>query len=169
MRTTIQQATGLFVFMGFKERIKNMDEHKLALLVLCAVGIFVFLCLTPFFFFNNPGVPLGWLLGTAIEIFNFWSIIFSSSMILATAEGKKVKGVAFSTIFVFLRLALWAGGLALGGLCTYKWNNNWLNVWSVFAAYVPMTIAVAITFLSHGKAKVDATFNPKKEEEEKHE
>ena len=150
--------------MGLKEKIKGMDTHLLALLVLVAVGVIVFLCLIPFFFFDNPGVPLGWLLGTAIEVFNYWSIVFFSGALLSSTQGKKARGAIFSTIFVFLRFALWIGGLALGALCTFTWQNNWCNVWSVFAAYVPMTIAVALTFIGRDRSKTQPA-----EKEESHE
>ncbi|MCR5490848.1 MAG: hypothetical protein K6F32_01825 [Bacilli bacterium] len=155
--------------MKLMERIGKMDEHRLVILILSLIGLFVFLCLTPFFFFNNPGVPLGWLLGTAIEVFNYWTIILSSGAILSPYSSKKTRGVAFVILFVFLRLAFWVGGLVLGALCTYTWQNNYLNIWSVFAGYVPMTVAVAIAFMGRGKKKIDDLANaPQKQEGESH-
>lgn len=139
----------------------NLSEKGKNLFLLIAITVVVFLALCPFFFFSNPGVPLGWLVGSAIEVACFFLLYLGTSVLVE--HPTKMSAGGFSVLFFFLRMALFAGGLVIAGFCTFKWKNNWLNIWSVAAAYLPLTGVMALNFFRANKVSQPL---PKKENKE---
>ena len=139
--------------MKLKERLSALDDSHLSLVLLSAVAIVVFVLSVPLFFLGFPGIPLGWLLGSGIEILNYWTMIRGAKIILTPENAKPVRGAVFMIITTLMRVALWVGGLALAGFYTFRLESNWLNFWSTFAGYVPMTIVVVVSMIRKNKKK----------------
>ena len=93
-------------------------------------------------FLGNPGVPLGWLLGIAVAIFTYWSIVVTSSALLKPGEQKAGKMV-LSVVFVVLRFLLLVAAVVVAALLTYIYEWPYLNVWGVIGGYLPLPLASA--------------------------
>lgn len=132
----------------------KLSENGKNLFILIAIALLGLLVLAPFFFFQNAGLGFGWILGSGIEIFCYLSILWSSK-IISDVQAKHPGTIALAALFSILRIVLYAGGLFLGGLYTYKFHSNWLNLWTVFVAYLPMGFVLGINALI--KAKKDKT------------
>lgn len=144
------------------------DERKnfMILVIIALVGFAVF-CFG--FFMNNPGLPLGWLLGSVIELICYVTIVKGSSFILdGSGDSKRgLLGAAFGT----LRLVLYAAGLVVGGFCTYSWgtvSNGYCNIWTVFGAYLPVLFVVIFaTLLRNKKSEPENNASNENKEEKK--
>ncbi len=133
---------------------KNQDENRRNILLLTSLALIVFLCLVPFFFFSQPGVPLGWLLGSVIEIAAYASIAFGASVMFDQDNPNKTRGF-LSIAFGSVRLLVYGAGLVAGALLTFKYNEPviWLNFWTVFAGYMPMNIVLLVVSYRRVKRK----------------
>jgi len=125
----------------------KLSETGKNVFILVAITVIVFVLLSPFFLLGNVGIPLGWLLGSATEIVCYLTIVFGAGLLTSSVGKKSSVAAGLAVLFNSLRLVFYAGGLVLGGLCTYKWQNNLLNVWTVFAGYLPLLFVLAITAL----------------------
>ena len=139
--------------MKLKERLSKLDDSHLSLVLLSAVAVVVLILLVPMFFLGFPGIPLGWILGSGIEILNYSTMITGAKVILTPENAKPVRGAIFMILTTLLRVGLWVGGLALAGYYTFRLESNWLNFWSTFAGYVPMTVVVAVSMIRKNKKK----------------
>ena len=139
--------------MTLKERIKSFDESKLNLFLLSCIALGVFILTIPFFFLGFPGIPLGWLLGSAIEIFNYATIVLGAKLIISPQVDKPIKGAIYMIFTTLLRIAFWVGGLALAGYITFRLESQWLNFWATFAGYVPLTGVVVVSMILKNKKK----------------
>lgn len=117
--------------------------------MLCWIALLGFLATSVFFFLSNPGVPLGWLFGSAIEIVCYITIVKGTSFLLDPNKLNRKRGL-IAPLFMLLRLALYAGGLVLAAFATFRWgsmSSSYLNFWAVFAAYMPMVVLLLfVTF-----------------------
>lgn len=114
----------------------------------CAAAL---LCL-PFAFIELggskwPGISLGIVLGTLIEIVCYLLLLKGSSFVMSANK----KGLFGAVIFNILRMALYVGGLVLGAFCTFVWEGNWINIFSLAIAYLPSTILLIIGKLNEAK------------------
>ena len=139
--------------MKLKERLSKLDDSHLSLVLLSAVAVVVFVLMIPLFFFGFQGIPLGWLFGSGIEILNYFTMIKGAKIILTPENAKPIRGAIFMILTTLLRVVFWAGGLFLAGYYTFRLESNWLNFWSTFAGYVPMTVVVAISAIHKNKKK----------------
>jgi hypothetical protein len=131
----------------------KLSENGKNVFILVAIALLGLVVLAPFFFFQNVGLGFGWILGSGIEILCYLSILWGAK-IITDAQTKHPGTIALAALFSILRLALYAGGLVLGAYYTYKLKTNWLNVWTVFVAYLPLGFVLAITALiNNNKAK----------------
>lgn len=150
----------IFHIMGkFAKSYKTWKDGTKNLFLLAAIALIGFLALLFGFFIGNPGLPLGWLLGSAIEIFAYFTIDRGSSFLLSSDADPK-KG-ALGAFFGVFRMALYAAGLVLGGFATYRWGSmasSYCNVWTVFAGYLPMgVVLICITFFRSKKGEDPAS------------
>ena len=65
--------------MGLFKELKAEKITLIALGTVYLVGIASFAC---FFFLDNPGYPLGWILGGGLSIACYLSIVYGSNAIL---------------------------------------------------------------------------------------
>ena len=144
--------------MKFPEKFANWSETKRNVFVLSAFAVVVAILLLPFAFFGLPGLTVGWILGSIISIFAYTTIVFASHVILR--KDNDGKGIGLTVVFSFLRMVIYAAGLALGALVTFVWKNPWLNFWTVFAGYMPMPILVAIMHFYNMSKEAEARANP---------
>ena len=143
--------------------LKRSEEGK-NFFILAAIAVLGLLVFVFGFFIDQPGLPLGWLLGSVIELFGYVTIVKGASFLLGTGNSKKGYLMA---LFSALRLLLYASGLLLAALCTYYWKNNILNLWTVFGAYVPMAPVVLITQFAKIKKNAAKPAEPENKEETK--
>ena len=122
----------------------SASETKRNVFVLFCVAIVGFASLCLFFLLGNPGIPLGWLLGSLVGMLCYLSNVFGAKNLTGDAANPKGKGVAITVGLFFLRFALIIGALVLSAMCTFKWKNSMLSIWSVGAGYFPMVIVLAI-------------------------
>ena len=139
--------------MKFSEKFVNWEEWNRNAFVLSAFAVIVALALLPFALLGNPGLTVGWLLGSAISLFAYVTIVYASRTILRKdADGR---GMGLALLFSFLRMVLYAAGLAFAAIVTFLFKNPWLNFWTVFAGYMPMPILVAIMHFYNGKKETE--------------
>jgi hypothetical protein len=132
----------------------KLSETGKNVFILTTIAIIGFVLLTPFFLLGNAGLPLGWLLGSTIEVLCYLSIVFGSGLLTNTGGKKGAVAAGLAVLFYSLRLICYAGGLVLGGLCTFKWKNDLLSVWTVFAGYLPLLFVLAVSaFVKSKKEK----------------
>ncbi|MDO5330333.1 MAG: hypothetical protein Q4F15_02725 [Bacillota bacterium] len=131
--------------MSLAERYLNWSPTKKNVFYLSCLAIVVTLALTPFAFFSNPGVPFGFLVGSATSILAYLSIVWGANLLTYGGESTQKAAAGLSALFNIARMAVYCGVLAIAACCTFMWENNWLNFWSVFAAFFPMPIVLAIT------------------------
>ena len=145
--------------MKLSEKFVRWNEWQRNLFFLSAFALIVAVALLPFALLGQPGVPFGWLVGSAISLLAYLSIVYTSFAI--TNKDNDGKGMGLSVFFSFARMGLYAIGLVLGGLMTFVFKNAWLNFWTVFAGYMPMPILISIFhFVNMGKRKDDKVANP---------
>ena len=128
------------------ELYSSWSEEKRNLFILACVALVgCFVCI-PFIFLDNIGVLLGWLLGSAVNIFAYFSIYKVSEATLDPNASTK-RGY-FMALFAFMRLALYAGVLFLAAFATFRWGSmahGYCNIVSAALALMPTWIVVAIT------------------------
>lgn len=124
----------------------KLSETGQNLFILIAIALIGLVALSPFFFFSKVGLGLGWFLGSGIEILCYLSIVFAAK-VMGDTSGKHSGLIGLAVVFSFARLALYAGGLALSAFYTYKLKTDWLNMWTVFVAYLPLGFVLGIKAL----------------------
>ena len=142
------------------EKFSRLSSEKKTLVILLALSLGVFLCLSPLFFLSLYQYPLGWLLGSLIACVCYYSI-FKGNQYLLSLDGKKGAAAAAIGLY-FLRFALMAVGLILAAVCTFKkeWFGGFdaFNLWTVFAGYLLLFVFVP------AKAAIEAHIALKKED-----
>lgn len=146
-----------------KKPFSELDPVKRVSIILIAITVIVFAALLPFAFFDRPGYSFGWLLGNAISLIAYLSIVFGSKALLS-AGGAKGLSLGLTVFFSMIRFALYGTGLLFGALCTFYWGNPWLNFWTVFAGYTVMPIIVAANHFYELKKSSSEPIPAKKEE-----
>lgn len=136
----------------------NRDQRAFFWLALLAVV--VYLALMPLYFFGlDKGYqyPNGWLLGSAVELFAYFTLIKTTNAITKDPANRKMSLIVLGSL---LRPLLYVIVLAIGGICTFK--SEWLggfdmfSFWTSFAALLPMPLVVLIIhFISIKGPKTD--------------
>lgn len=132
-------------------------KNVFLLLIIALIG---FAATFVFFFLNNPGVPLGWLLGSLIEIAGYLSIVKGTSFLLDPNHLNRKRSL-LAPLFMILRVLVYGGGLVLAALSTFRWgsiSSCYLHLFSLVAAYLPVYVLLLFTTIYRLKKE------PKKEE-----
>jgi len=148
--------------MKLVEWYNKTSDTKKNLFLLGIVTLCGFAVTSIFFFLNNPGVPLGWLFGSIIELICYLSIVKGTAFMLDLNSLDRKKGY-LAPLFMFMRLALYAGGLILAAFATFRWgsmSSSYLNFFAVFAGYMPMVVLLLI--VTFGRLKKSAPVQPEK-------
>ena len=141
--------------MKLSEKFVNWEDWKRNVFILSIFAVVVTIALFPFALLGNPGIAVGFLLGSVISVLAYLSIVYSSFAILR--KDNDGKGMGLSVFFSFARMGLYAIGLVLGALATFVFKNAWLNFWAIFAGYLPMPALIAVLHLiGLGKKKENA-------------
>lgn len=143
------------------EKFVSWPDWKKNSFIILMVGVVGTLCLTPFIFYSNPGVPFGFFIGVCVSILAYLSICYYGYNIVASSEGvSKTGGTALSVAFNLGRFLLYAGILVIAALCTFRWNNNWFNFWGVAAGYLPMPVILGTVSLIKNRKGAPETIIP---------
>ena len=86
---------------------------------------------------------LGWLLGAIIASFNYYSIIFQANRLKARIDAKIMTPYRGSG-YAFARLVLSASGMLACVLIEFD-NNEVFNLFTLFAAYLVISVIIFIT------------------------
>ena len=144
------------------EKYRNWSDFKKNMFILLMVTLFGALVGVGFIFIDNMGVLLGWLLGSAVNIFAYVTMHYGSKRLLSPDTDPK-KGY-FALVWAVLRLALYAGCLLLSGFASFKWGtlaHGYCNIIATALALMPTWIMLVVTtfFRSH-KAKEEPAAKP---------
>lgn len=141
--------------MKVVERYNALSTEAKNLVILIIIGVFGTLVCIPLALLPEVGLggPLGFLLGSILELFSYWTICRATAMLLSK-ERSKPGSTAFVVVCYFLRLALIGGALVLASFCTFRWKAPYLYVWTVFAALLPVyPVLIINTLLNIKKGK----------------
>lgn len=140
--------------------LKLSPERK-SLFILIAVSLMISLCLLPFSLLSLPGLSIGFLAGSAVQVLAYLSLCYSMKLISRPGALEKKKALWAIPLF-FLRWLLYAGILVLAAFCTYRWNSTWMNFWATFAGLMPIYVILVVTFLTHRSQGVGGLFDDTK-------
>lgn len=154
-------------------KFSNLDLNHRCLWILIFLALAVFLALTPLFFFHNDttnypygAYALGWLLGSAVEIVSYWTIVKMSEALQTNTANTAIKSIGFLT----LRAILYVAVLLVSAICTFKsgWFGgfNAFNFFTTAAGLLPMGAVLLLAHFFELK-KVDAVPETKDAIEEK--
>ena len=139
------------------DRYQNWTEFGKNMFILLMVGLVGALVCVGFIFVDNVGVLLGWLLGTVVNIFAYFTIHKSSAALLGQKESK------FGYMAMLggaLRLLLYAGTLLLAGFASFRWGSlahGYCNLISCALALMPTWIMLVLTMFLRGKKQTKNT------------
>ena len=128
------------------EKYRNWSDFKKNMFILLMVALFGAIVGIGFIFIDNIGVLLGWLLGSAVNIFAYATMYYGSKRLLAPDTDPK-KGY-FALIWAVLRLAFYAGCLLLSGFASFKWGtlaHGYCNLIATALALMPTWVMLVIT------------------------
>lgn len=149
-----------------KKHFSDFSSTQRVCFLLGVLTIVVFAALLPFAFFDKPGLSFGWLVGNAISLLAYLSIVYGSKTLLSQGNTKPL-ALGLTTLFSILRFVLYGVGLLFGALCTFYWHNPWLNFWTVFAGYMGMPLFVVLNhFIEVNAEAKKAAAKPQEEPKE---
>ncbi len=126
----------------------KLNDDKKVFFWLSILAVVVFLALSPLYFFGlDKGYqyPNGWLLGSAIELFAYFSLLKFSDLVTKENGNKKTGLIILSSL---LRPFLYIVVLVVSGICTFKpeWFGGFdaFSFWTVIASILPMSAVVLI-------------------------
>ena len=154
--------------MSFSSAYAKWSDLKKNVFILCVIAFIGSLVCIGFIFADNVGVLLGWLLGSAINLFSYITIAKGSSFILDPGDSRGRKAV-LSSVFAILRLFLYAGGLVLAGFASFRWgtlSHGYCNLISLALAYMPTWIVLLIVTFVRGHKDSKPIEEKKKEDQE---
>ena len=117
-----------------------------------------------FIFQDNVGVLLGWLLGSAVNLFSYFTIYKGASYLISNSTSSK-QGY-LSMVWGMLRFLLYAGVLLLSGFASFKWgslSHGYCNFIAAALALMPTWITLVITMFF--RAKKAETPTPKEDKQ----
>ncbi|MBQ7250096.1 MAG: hypothetical protein IJS37_01960 [Bacilli bacterium] len=142
----------------FVDKYSSWKDEKKNLFILACVALVGAIACIPFIVVDNIGVLFGWLLGSAVNIFAYYSIVKVSEATLDPDASSK-RGY-FMALFAMLRLALYAGVLFLAAFATFRWGSmahGYCNIVSAALALMPTWIVVVITTFFRAKKEEKGT------------
>ncbi len=123
---------------------KQKEEGR-NLFWLGVISLFVFLCLTPLFFFydiQGYSYPIGWLLASLFNLFAYLSFLFQGKT-LSPKGGKSSLPIALS--LMFLRFIGYAALLVVSAICTFK--KEFFAGFDAFNFFTVIAALIALPFL----------------------
>lgn len=130
----------------------EMGKNLFILVVIAIVGVIASI---PFIFLENVGVLLGWLLGSAVNLFAYVSMAKGSHYILSNSSSAKYGYLAMA--WALLRILLYVGALVLAGFASFRWgslSHGYCNLISLALALMPTWLTLVFgTMLRHARAE----------------
>src|SRR5574344_1960454 len=134
----------------------TLNQKCLFVMGMVALIVFVFLC--PLFFIHRESnypmgaYPLGWLLGSVVELLAFVSMMYMSDGLFAQKDMGHPVASALAIGSASLRFFLYAGALLVSAICTFKseWFGgfNAFNFYTTAAGLLPMLFVILlVTFI----------------------
>jgi predicted ABC-type exoprotein transport system permease subunit len=130
----------------------KLNAEQKAFFIMAALALIIFILLCPLFFFYDVkgySYPLGWLLGSAIELLAYWTILKMSQALFKKEDAGHQTATSLALLSNGFRFILYAIGLFLSAICTFKseWFGGFdaFNFYACAAAYMPMLVIVMIT------------------------
>lgn len=123
----------------------RQKEEGRNLFWLGVISLFVFLCLTPLFFFydiQGYSYPIGWLLASLFNLFAYLSFLFQGKT-LSPEGGKSSLPIALS--LMFLRFIGYAALLVVSAICTFK--NELFGGFAAFNFFTVIAALIAMPFI----------------------
>lgn len=142
------QSSSVSNMMNFYSKLQRETKIFFWLAILALV---VYLALMPLYFFGlDKGYqyPNGWLLGSIVSLFAYFTLIKMSNAL--TMENSK-RSTPLVVLSSFLRPLLYVLVLGVSGVCTFKpeWFGGFdmFSFWTSFAALLPMPAVILIGHL----------------------
>lgn len=154
-------------FMSLKSRYEKWSSFQKDLFLLLAIAILGALVCAGFIFLDNIGVLLGWLLGSAVNIFSYVTIYKGTSFLLVPDSDFSGKKGYLSSVFAIGRILLYAGALLLAGFASFRWGSlehGYCNLISTALALMPNWIVLLLVTFGRMK-KMEPQAEEKQEEE----
>lgn len=127
----------------------KLNRDKKAFFWLVVLAVVVYLALMPLYFFGlekGYQYPNGWLFGSLIELFAYFTLIKTTNAVTKDPVNKKLSLIVLMSL---LRPLLYVVVLAISGICTFKseWFGGFdmFSFWTSFAALLPMPVVVLVT------------------------
>lgn len=131
----------------------KLNDEKKDIFILVSLGLIVFVCLCPLFLIDKGAWPLGWLLGSVIEVICYITILQLSAAL--TSSEVKTSNTVKSFVGSIGRFFLYAVGLVISAICTFKseWFGGFagFNFFAVALSYLPLPIVVMVNHLISNK------------------
>lgn len=105
------------------------------------VTLVIFLALLPLAFLNQIEYPLGFLFGSLISYMNYF--VLDAQADIVVNKTKKRSAVMIS-LFSIVRILLYGSALLLASILTYYSRIRILNVFTVFAGFLPAIVLMFI-------------------------
>lgn len=140
--------------MRLTQRYNSLSSEGQNFVLLIIIGLAGTLACVPLALLPSVGLggPLGFLLGSALELFSYWTICRGSKVLLSDDKSKP-GSIALVAVSYLLRLALIAGAMVLACFCTFRWDAHFLYIWTLFAALLPVYPLLILKTLLKGKKK----------------
>lgn len=145
-------------------RYSKLSPFGKNLFILLCIALVGALISVAFIFLDNIGVLLGWLLGSAVNIFAYVTMEKGASYMLDPST--EAKGGGLMVVGAIGRFVLYAGALVLAGFASFRWGSlahGYCNLISCALALMPNWIV--LVFASLHRTRKEA----KQEEKEKQE
>lgn len=128
----------------FMARSGTQLPKKILLYSASVYGVIFLFMMSGSFFFSLPfSLAWGWLLGAVIASINYGSIILQASRLQARIEAN-ITTPYYGQGYALARLALSASGMLLAVFIQPN-GNEIFNLFSVFAAYLVISLVIYIT------------------------
>lgn len=139
--------------MKLTEAYKSLSDENRNMVLLAIIGVLGALICFPLCLLPEVGFggAIGFIAGSCLEIFSYFSIVFGSRQVLSNQQGKGPK-LGLAVFFYLIRFACIAGLLVLAAFCTFSWKAPFLNFWTCFVALLPVyPLLIATGLLSKKK------------------
>ncbi|HBE98641.1 MAG TPA: hypothetical protein DDW18_01130 [Firmicutes bacterium] len=127
----------------------KLNRDQKAFFWLAVLAVVVYLALMPLYFFGlekGYQYPNGWLFGSAVELFSYFTLIKTTRAVTKDPANRRLSLIVLTSL---LRPLLYVVVLALSAICTFKseWFGGFdmFSFWTSFAGLLPMPVVVLLT------------------------
>jgi hypothetical protein len=140
---------------------KLKSEQK-DLFIIVLIALVVFLCLLPLYLIKQGAWPNGWLLGSAVAVVGYVTLVKTLSKF--GADSQKASSVGLTILFSALRYVLYAAALAVSAVCTFRpdWFGgfNGFQFFATALALIPTWGVLLVANFVRAKKEEKSSGNP---------